>query len=116
LEQFECIALASNPLKIRNPRRPETGTKHAKSVKLTMPSVGVPGKAASASKPPKGTPQWTRGLQLGTDRLSCFPPLLKTSMTSFPSNLDYEAFRNVVEALVESGQAVSIFDADDNLR
>jgi hypothetical protein len=37
LEQFECIAFASNPLKIRNPRRPETGTKHAKSVKLTMP-------------------------------------------------------------------------------
>jgi diguanylate cyclase len=37
-------------------------------------------------------------------------------MTSFPSNLDYEAFRNVVEALVESGQAVSIFDADENLR
>jgi hypothetical protein len=76
----------------------------------------VPGKAASASKPPKGTPQWTRGFHLGTDRLSCFPPLLKTSMTSFPSNLDYEAFRNVVEALIESGQVVSIFDADDNLR
>jgi transposase len=36
LEHFECIALASNPLKVRNPRRPETGTKHAKSVKLTM--------------------------------------------------------------------------------
>jgi chitinase len=37
-------------------------------------------------------------------------------MTSSPSNLDDEAFRNVVEALTESGQAVFIYDADDNLR
>jgi hypothetical protein len=37
-------------------------------------------------------------------------------MTSSPSNLDDEAFRNVVEALIESGQAVFIYDADDNLR
>jgi hypothetical protein len=37
LEQFACITLASKPLKVRNPRRPETGTKLAKSVKLTMP-------------------------------------------------------------------------------
>jgi nicotinamidase-related amidase len=36
-EQFECIALASKPLKIRNSRRPEIGTKLAKPVKLTMP-------------------------------------------------------------------------------
>jgi hypothetical protein len=40
LEQLECIALASSPLKVRNPRWPETGTKHAKSVKLTMPMAG----------------------------------------------------------------------------
>jgi hypothetical protein len=37
-------------------------------------------------------------------------------MTSFPSNLDDEAFRNVVEALIENGQAVFIYDADDSLR
>jgi transposase-like protein len=38
LEQFECITRATKPLKVRNPGRPETGTKHAKAVKLTMPS------------------------------------------------------------------------------
>ncbi|WP_262269936.1 GGDEF domain-containing protein [Microvirga yunnanensis] len=37
-------------------------------------------------------------------------------MTSPPSNPDDEALRCLVEALTESGQAVSIFDADDNLR
>src|SRR5215212_5133848 len=42
LEHFECIALASNPLRVRNPRRPETGTKHAKPVKLTMPLTYQP--------------------------------------------------------------------------
>jgi diguanylate cyclase len=37
-------------------------------------------------------------------------------MTKFVSNLDDEALRRLVEALTESGQAVSIFDAEDNLR
>ena len=37
-------------------------------------------------------------------------------MIPFSFNLDDEAFRYVVEALTESGQAVSIYDADDNLR
>jgi diguanylate cyclase (GGDEF)-like protein len=37
-------------------------------------------------------------------------------MTSFPSDPDDEALRNIVEALTESGQAVSIYDAEDNLR
>jgi diguanylate cyclase len=37
-------------------------------------------------------------------------------MTKFVSNLDNEALRSLVEALTESGQAVSIFDAEDNLR
>jgi diguanylate cyclase (GGDEF)-like protein len=37
-------------------------------------------------------------------------------MTSFPFDPDDEALRCLVEALTESGQAVSIFDADDNLR
>lgn len=37
-------------------------------------------------------------------------------MTSFPSDPDDEALRFLVEALTESGQAVSIFDAEDNLR
>jgi diguanylate cyclase (GGDEF)-like protein len=37
-------------------------------------------------------------------------------MTKFVPNLDDEALRSLVEALTESGQAVSIFDAEDNLR
>jgi diguanylate cyclase (GGDEF)-like protein len=37
-------------------------------------------------------------------------------MTSLPFSPDDEALRSLVEALTESGQAVSIFDADDNLR
>jgi diguanylate cyclase (GGDEF)-like protein len=37
-------------------------------------------------------------------------------MSSFPFNPDDEALRCLVEALTESGQAVSIFDAEDNLR
>jgi diguanylate cyclase (GGDEF)-like protein len=37
-------------------------------------------------------------------------------MTSFPIDLDDEGLRCLVEALTESGQAVSIFDAEDNLR
>ena len=37
-------------------------------------------------------------------------------MTSFPFDPDDEALRCLVEALTESGQAVSIFDAEDNLR
>jgi diguanylate cyclase (GGDEF)-like protein len=37
-------------------------------------------------------------------------------MSSFPINPDDEAVRCLVEALTESGQAVSIFDAEDNLR
>ena len=37
-------------------------------------------------------------------------------MTEFVSHLDDEALRSLVEALTESGQAVSIFDAEDNLR
>jgi diguanylate cyclase len=37
-------------------------------------------------------------------------------MTSSPFDPDDEALRCLVEALTESGQAVSIFDADDNLR
>jgi diguanylate cyclase (GGDEF)-like protein len=37
-------------------------------------------------------------------------------MTKFAPNLDDEALRSLVEALTESGQAVSIFDADDYLR
>src|SRR5215203_4377154 len=37
-------------------------------------------------------------------------------MISFPSDPDDEALRNVVEALTESGQAISIYDVDDNLR
>jgi diguanylate cyclase (GGDEF)-like protein len=38
------------------------------------------------------------------------------SMSRFVPNLDDEALRCLVEALDESGQAVSIYDADDNLR
>jgi hypothetical protein len=38
LEQFECITLASKPLKIRNPASAINRPKLAKSVKLTMPS------------------------------------------------------------------------------
>jgi diguanylate cyclase (GGDEF)-like protein len=37
-------------------------------------------------------------------------------MTSLPFNPDDEALRCLVDALTESGQAVSIFDAEDNLR
>lgn len=37
-------------------------------------------------------------------------------MPSFPSNPDDEALRCLIEALTESGQAVSIYDADDRLR
>jgi diguanylate cyclase (GGDEF)-like protein len=37
-------------------------------------------------------------------------------MTTFVSDLDDETLRCLVEALTESGQAVSIYDADDNLR
>jgi diguanylate cyclase (GGDEF)-like protein len=37
-------------------------------------------------------------------------------MTKFVPNLDDETLRCLVEALTESGQAVSIYDADDNLR
>jgi diguanylate cyclase len=37
-------------------------------------------------------------------------------MTSPPFDPDDEALRRLVEALTESGQAVSIFDAEDNLR
>ena len=37
-------------------------------------------------------------------------------MTSYPFDPDDEALRCLVEALTESGQAVSIFDAEDNLR
>jgi diguanylate cyclase len=37
-------------------------------------------------------------------------------MSSFPFDPDDEALRCLVEALTESGQAVSIFDAEDNLR
>ncbi|MBJ6127762.1 hypothetical protein [Microvirga splendida] len=37
-------------------------------------------------------------------------------MTSLPLNPDDEALHRLVEALTESGQAVSIFDAEDNLR
>lgn len=37
-------------------------------------------------------------------------------MTAFPSDPDDETLRNLVEALGKSGQAVSIYDAEDNLR
>ncbi len=37
-------------------------------------------------------------------------------MTKLPIELDDETLRSIVEALTESGQAVSIYDADDNLR
>jgi diguanylate cyclase (GGDEF)-like protein len=37
-------------------------------------------------------------------------------MAKFVSHLDDETLRSLVEALTESGQAVSIYDADDNLR
>ncbi len=37
-------------------------------------------------------------------------------MTPFPSNPDDEALRCLVEALTKSGQAVSIYDAEDRLR
>jgi diguanylate cyclase len=37
-------------------------------------------------------------------------------MTSLPFDPDDEALRYLIEALTDSGQAVSIFDADDNLR
>jgi hypothetical protein len=37
-------------------------------------------------------------------------------MTSLPFDPADEALRCLVEALTESGQAVSIFDAEDNLR
>jgi hypothetical protein len=36
-ELFDRVTPASKPLKVRDPGRPETGTKHAKAVKLTMP-------------------------------------------------------------------------------
>jgi diguanylate cyclase (GGDEF)-like protein len=41
---------------------------------------------------------------------------LKDLMSRFVSNLDDETLRCLVEALTESGQAVSIYDAEDNLR
>jgi diguanylate cyclase len=37
-------------------------------------------------------------------------------MPFFPADPDDETLRNIVEALTESGQAVSIYDAVDNLR
>jgi diguanylate cyclase (GGDEF)-like protein len=37
-------------------------------------------------------------------------------MTKFASDLDDETLRSLVEALTESGQAISIYDAEDNLR
>jgi len=37
-------------------------------------------------------------------------------MTNFISDLDDETLRCLVEALTESGQAISIYDAEDNLR
>jgi diguanylate cyclase (GGDEF)-like protein len=37
-------------------------------------------------------------------------------MPSFPSEPDNEALQSIVEALTESGQAVSIYDAEDRLR
>jgi hypothetical protein len=37
-------------------------------------------------------------------------------MQSFPSEPDNEALQSIVEALTESGQAVSIYDAEDRLR
>jgi hypothetical protein len=37
-------------------------------------------------------------------------------MTKFVPNLDDEALWRLMEVLTESGQAVSIFDAEDNLR
>src|SRR5215213_2664363 len=39
-----------------------------------------------------------------------------TSMTSLPFDPDDETLGSLVEALTESGQAVSIFDADDSLQ
>src|SRR5918993_4060873 len=40
----------------------------------------------------------------------------RVPMTTFVSDLDAETLRCLLEALTESGQAVSIYDADDNLR
>jgi diguanylate cyclase (GGDEF)-like protein len=37
-------------------------------------------------------------------------------MTAFPSDPDDETLRSLVEALTKSGQAISIYDAEDNLR
>ena len=37
-------------------------------------------------------------------------------MTIFTPELNDEVLRNLVEALTESGQAVSIYDAEDRLR
>lgn len=42
--------------------------------------------------------------------------LFQVLMTKFVSDLDDETLRCLVEALTESGQAVSIYDAEDNLR
>jgi hypothetical protein len=61
LEQFEYITLASKPLKVRNAGRPETGTKHAKAVKLTMPLVD------------DAAPCTAEQSQTSTERGSCSP-------------------------------------------
>ncbi|MBM6595387.1 PAS-domain containing protein [Microvirga pudoricolor] len=37
-------------------------------------------------------------------------------MTVFPSDLDDETHRCLAEALTESGQAISLYDAEDRLR
>ena len=37
-------------------------------------------------------------------------------MPSFPSDPDDETLRSIMEALADAGQAVSIYDAEDNLR
>ncbi len=42
--------------------------------------------------------------------------LLQCLMSYFISDINDETLRSLLEALTESGQAVSIFDADDNLR
>lgn len=64
----------------------------------------------------RGTPQWTNSSQVGNGWLSCLSSLLWVSMTSRPFDPDDEALRCLVEALTKSGQAVSLYDADDNLR
>jgi hypothetical protein len=58
----------------------------------------------------------TSRLRLGYDRQAGVIADLQTSMTAFCPDLDEEILRCLVEALTKSGQAISIYDAEDRLR